>query len=134
MASWSAGLPSGSPPPSLAATVIARASLVKSLPRRASTIAFLCLIPAHLECPAIRGLSLCGRADALDPERARMVVAAEARHEPLDELRPRAHDGVDAEQHAPVAVAGEEGLQQVLLGPEPPHLQPHAVDLPGQED
>src|SRR3712207_7287695 len=43
----------GSPPPSLAATVIARASLVKSLPRRASTIAFLCLIPAHLEWPAM---------------------------------------------------------------------------------
>src|SRR3712207_9483751 len=43
----------GSPPPSLAATVIARASFVKSLPRRASTLAFLCLIPAHLECPAM---------------------------------------------------------------------------------
>ena len=48
-ASASAGLPSRSPPPSFAATVIARASLVKSLPRRESTIAFLCLIPAHLE-------------------------------------------------------------------------------------
>src|SRR3712207_4287898 len=54
-ASASAGLPSTSPPPSLAATVIARASFVKSLPRRASTIAFLCLIPAHLECPAMAG-------------------------------------------------------------------------------
>src|SRR4051795_13301398 len=53
IASDSAGLPSASPPPSFAATVIARASFVKSLPRRASTIAFLCLIPAHLECPAI---------------------------------------------------------------------------------
>src|SRR4051812_28791906 len=53
-ASASAGLPSTSPPPSLAATVIARASFVHSLPRRASTIAFLCLIPAHLECPAMR--------------------------------------------------------------------------------
>ena len=49
MASASDGLPSTSPPPSFAATVMARASLVKSLPRRASTIAFLCLIPAHLE-------------------------------------------------------------------------------------
>src|SRR3954471_1980823 len=56
-ASASAGLPSGSPPPSFAATVIARVSFVKSLPRRASTIAFLCLIPAHFECPAM-GLSL----------------------------------------------------------------------------
>src|SRR3954451_13315863 len=50
----SAGLPSTSPPPSRAATVIARASLVKSLPLRASTTAFLCLIEAHLECPDIR--------------------------------------------------------------------------------
>src|SRR4249919_2230490 len=48
-----AALPSTSPPPSLAATVIARASLVKSLPLRESTIAFLCLIDAHLECPDI---------------------------------------------------------------------------------
>src|SRR4051812_36151697 len=51
----SAGLPSTSAPPSLAATVMARASLVNSLPRRASTIAFLCLIPAHLLCPAMAG-------------------------------------------------------------------------------
>src|SRR3954452_18173157 len=56
------GLPSGSPPPSLAATVIARASFVKSLPRRESTIAFLCLIPAHLECPAIDDRVYPGRA------------------------------------------------------------------------
>src|SRR3954453_10098274 len=47
----SAALPSTSPPPSLAAVVICRASLVKSLPRRESTIAFLCLIDAHLEWP-----------------------------------------------------------------------------------
>ena len=38
------GLPSGSPPPSRAATVIARASLLKSLPRFASAAPFLCLI------------------------------------------------------------------------------------------
>src|SRR5262249_750115 len=66
-ASESAGLPSMSPPPSFAATVIARASLVKSLPRRASTIAFLCLIPAHLLCPALPAILVpvfvgtCGR-------------------------------------------------------------------------
>ena len=48
-----AGCRRGRPRPPCAATVIARASLVKSLPRRESTIAFLCLIPAHLECPAI---------------------------------------------------------------------------------
>src|SRR5919107_1529469 len=52
-ASARAGLPSTSPPPSLAATTIARASFVNAFPRRESTIAFLCLIEAHLECPAM---------------------------------------------------------------------------------
>ena len=47
------GLSSGSPPPSRAATVIARASLLKSLPRFASAAPFLCLIECHLECPDI---------------------------------------------------------------------------------
>ena len=55
-ASWSAGLPSSSPPPSRAAVVIARASFVKSLPLRESTIAFLCLIDAHLEWPDMASL------------------------------------------------------------------------------
>src|SRR5690349_15532307 len=49
-----AGLPSVSPPPSRAATVIARASLLKSLPRLASAAPFLCLIDDHLECPDMR--------------------------------------------------------------------------------
>src|SRR5438270_5142309 len=44
-------LASGSPPPSRAATLIARASLVNCWPRRASTTAFLCLIECHLLCP-----------------------------------------------------------------------------------
>ena len=43
------GLPSVSPPPSRAATVIARASLLKSLPRLASAAPFLCLIEDHFE-------------------------------------------------------------------------------------
>ena len=38
---------SGSPPPSRAATAIARASLVNNWPRFASVAAFLCLIDAH---------------------------------------------------------------------------------------
>src|SRR3954451_10934773 len=49
----SAELLSGSPPPSRAATWIARASLVKCAPRRWSTTAFLCLIDAHFEWPAM---------------------------------------------------------------------------------
>src|ERR1700690_3185262 len=51
IALYSAALDSGSPPPSRAATLIARASFVNWAPRRASTIAFLCLLPAHFECP-----------------------------------------------------------------------------------
>src|SRR3954470_1803535 len=57
LAFWTAvarvGLWSVSPPPSRAATVIARASLLKSLPRFASAAPFLCLIECHLECPDI---------------------------------------------------------------------------------
>src|SRR2546421_867766 len=47
----SVGLDSGSPPPSRAATVIARASLVNCWPRRESTTALRCLIDDHFECP-----------------------------------------------------------------------------------
>ena len=47
------GLDAGSPPPCFAATVISLISLVKILPRWASTRAFLCWIFAHLLCPAI---------------------------------------------------------------------------------
>src|ERR1044071_8439016 len=47
----SVALPSGSAPPSRAATMIARESFEKSLPRRASATPFLCLIELHLLCP-----------------------------------------------------------------------------------
>ena len=45
------GLKAGSPPPSLAATVISLMSLVNTLPRFASVTAFFLLIVAHLLCP-----------------------------------------------------------------------------------
>src|SRR5262252_4405853 len=48
---WSARLPAGSGPPSFAATMTARVSLEKSLPRFASAAPFLCLIDDHLLCP-----------------------------------------------------------------------------------
>ena len=47
----SAALASGSPPPSRAATVIARESFENAAPLRESTIAFLCLMLDHFECP-----------------------------------------------------------------------------------
>src|ERR1035437_9695738 len=47
------GLPSGSPPPNLAATVISRISLVNRAPRFLSVAALYCLICFHLEWPAM---------------------------------------------------------------------------------
>src|SRR5579859_7996888 len=41
----------GSPPPSFAAMMISRASLLKTLPRCWSTLPFLILMLCHLECP-----------------------------------------------------------------------------------
>src|SRR5213080_3238868 len=49
-------LPAGSGPPSRAATMIARESFEKSLPRFASAAPFLCLIDDHLLCPDMRFL------------------------------------------------------------------------------
>src|SRR5689334_25300425 len=51
IAFWSARFPAGSGPPSFAATMSARVSLEKSLPRFASAAPFLCLIDDHLLCP-----------------------------------------------------------------------------------
>src|SRR5437899_1218754 len=45
------GFAIASPPPTRAAIVISRISLVKTRPRLASVAAFLCLMVAHLECP-----------------------------------------------------------------------------------
>src|SRR5215475_13198308 len=50
----SARFAAGSGPPSLAATMIARVSFEKSLPRFASAAPFLCLIDDHLLCPDTR--------------------------------------------------------------------------------
>src|SRR5919112_2846825 len=57
IASYSVGLPSGSPPPVRAATSIFLINFAKSLPRLASTTAFLCLVVAHFEWPLIPALS-----------------------------------------------------------------------------
>src|ERR1043165_1294209 len=51
MASYSVGLPAGSPPPVRAATSTFLISLANILPRLASMTAFLCLVVAHFEWP-----------------------------------------------------------------------------------
>src|SRR5215468_2617577 len=59
IASKSVGLPPGSPPPVRAATSTFLISRANSLPRLASTTAFLCLVVAHFECPDISILRPC---------------------------------------------------------------------------
>ena len=58
MASYSVGLPAGSPPPTRAATSMFLISLANILPRLASMTAFLCLVVAHLEWPLVQVLPL----------------------------------------------------------------------------
>ena len=65
IASYKVGLPARSPPPMRAATSMFLISLANSLPRRASTTAFLCLVVAHFEWPDMT-------ADA--PQRLRCVT------------------------------------------------------------
>src|SRR5215510_2833346 len=61
IASYSVGLPAGSPPPVRAATSTFLISLANSLPRLASITAFLCLVVAHLEWPLMCCPSRCLR-------------------------------------------------------------------------
>src|SRR4051794_18186938 len=71
MASYSVGLPPGSPPPVRAATSMFLINLANILPRLASTTAFLCFVVAHLEWPDIAlppGTSGENAADQLDEE------------------------------------------------------------------
>src|SRR5262249_31115037 len=58
-ASYRVGFPAGSAPPVRAATSTFLISLAKSLPRRASTTAFLCLVVAHFEWPLMSVPSPC---------------------------------------------------------------------------
>src|SRR5918911_3647237 len=64
IASYSVGLPIGSPPPMRAATSTFLIKRAKSLPRLASMTAFLCLVVAHFEWPDISNppLTLAGPA------------------------------------------------------------------------
>src|SRR5699024_9342273 len=72
IASNSVGLPAGSPPPIRAATSTFLTSLANILPRLASFAAFLCLVVAHFEWPAIgQSLSLHEMSHLARPVRGR---------------------------------------------------------------
>src|ERR1700757_4710799 len=76
----SARLSAGFPPPSFAATMIARESFEKSLPRFASAAPFLCLIDDHLLCP-----DTCALPDRVDEQLVEPRVVGELRMERGDE-------------------------------------------------
>src|ERR1700712_2554579 len=59
IASARVGLPPTSPPPVRAATSMFLISLANSLPRLASTTAFLCLVVAHFEWPLMLASTFC---------------------------------------------------------------------------
>src|SRR5687767_1654942 len=75
-------LPSWSPPPERAATVISRMRRVKMRPRFASSAPFLCLIVLHFECPDIAG--------TLPPLN---LFFRRCYHSPLDSLQRRGTGG-----------------------------------------
>src|SRR4029453_18062715 len=80
-------LPSGSAPPSRAATMIARESFEKSLPRFASAAPFLCLIDDHLLCPDNVGLPNRFQEELVEPR-----VVGQLGVERRDEVAPVARE------------------------------------------
>src|SRR5919107_82974 len=87
MASYSVGLPPGSPPPMRAATSMFLMSLANILPRRASMTAFLCLVVAHFEWP-----------DMTLPSDLRRVRRHEVDEDPMD-AGVATHLGMERRRH-----------------------------------
>src|ERR1700710_2042398 len=77
-----ARLPDGSPPPSFAATMIARESFEKSFPRFASAAPFLCLIDDHLLCPDTRRLPYLVEKELVDPRVVRQLGVERCNEDP----------------------------------------------------
>src|SRR3954447_12286918 len=115
----SARLAAGSPPPSFAATMIARVSFEKSLPRFASAAPFLCLIVDHLLCPDTRLLPYLIQKQLVN---ARVVGELGMEGSNQNPPLPRQHRmAVDLGEHLDVGAGGldprradEDGAQRLL--------------------
>src|SRR5690606_5405611 len=118
MASRSRPLAAGSGPPSRAATVICRDSLVNILPRRASSFSFLCLMLAHLECPAMddhltvkksyHDAAFAAKGTSIAPKRRKTGRLADLSGK--EKVKPRHHQN----GHHGCSQAGQ---KQVVVGP-----------------
>ena len=123
IAFWSERFAAGSGPPSFAATMIARVSFEKSLPRFASAAPFLCLIDDHLLCPDMSRLPH----DAQEPLVDASIVG-QLRMEGGDEepsLARQHRVAVDLRQHLDVRPgfleprrADEDGAQRLFPVPD----------------
>src|SRR2546428_9338849 len=116
------GLPSGSPPYSLAATAILRASLLNSLPRTWSTFSFFMRILCHLEWPDMPpphciNCTTNGTSLFLDDQSGGGPASAGARGRHGDDVLHAADVPRGAEQVREVAVVGHRhaGLRHVNL-------------------
>src|SRR5262249_43083435 len=117
IAFWSARFFAGLPSPSVAATMLARASLEKRLPRLASAAPFLCLIEDHLLCP--------DTGDLLEEQFVQTGVVGQLRMERRDEETALAGQdwmAVDLGEHLDVGPdlldprrADEDGAQRPAL-------------------
>ena len=117
IAFWSARLAVGSPPPSRAATMIARASFENSLPRLSSAAPFLCLIDDHLLCPdTVRFVATGGsRPPSWERRRATSSTSGHARGSPCESQNAVAV--LDAPDVGGLVVFACERLERVLRDP-----------------
>src|SRR4051794_34340570 len=134
----SARFPDGSPPPSFAATMIARESFEKSLPRFASAAPFLCLIDDHLLCPDTHRLPYLVQEQLVDPRVVRQL-RMKRRHEDAP-LACEHRMAVDLGEHLDVRAGlldprrpdehrtdGRPAVADVEICLEAPHLAPESV-------
>src|SRR5665213_3120401 len=117
----SARLPDGSPPPSFAATMSARVSFEKSLPRFASAAPFLCLIDDHLLCPDTHRLPYLVEKELVDPRVVRQLRMERGDEDPA--LAREHRMPVDLRQHLDALArlfdprrADEDGAEGLLEG------------------
>src|SRR3954452_21946175 len=107
---WCERLPAGSGPPSFAATMIARESFEKSLPRFASAAPCLCLIDDHLLWPDTEFLPYLVEKELVDPR-----VVRQLRVERGDEVPP-----LPREHRMPVDLGKHLDVVTRLLDPRRP--------------